>query len=668
MQLRKLAFESRSMQEYSLSILQSLQEEVTAQRPALAVEMKMQLAKTTQDGCSSLMVQSTQRRSSNDDSSNRDNGFLRPGVDRPRSLSEGSRAVIEGHIVTEDTATPSQAVTPVGPMVKRSIDADCSVEGFQATSTSVQREPIVSLQISRGPRRLCRRPCSCQCHRSSKLKTPDFLRHITGQLLVGYAGISSVTPPCNEHACAQRQQAAVRIQYNFPVWSLIQQMITLVSCSGGAYGPEKILRLSRIRPGLDEVFIQVQSGNIRRLQQLFVLGAASPLDASDTGWTLLHYALSAGQHSTAKFLKDVGADVHAESGSRVRPVDIAWNCILSGCLDGQSEHLLRNVFDDDAQLDERQFTTLHKIVLGMIGNDLASELDVTTAHINAIDSSGNTPLSWASARGDHKSIVLLLEHGASLDVANDLDAKPIHLAAQTGNMSTIRALVQAGADVNSVVRQTLMTPIHYAAEYQDSSEKIHGLVDLGANVNGRDYLSWTPLHWSSWRGHLSSLDALLACGADITARTLDGNAAMMLAVANNSHECVHRLVEAGADCSVVRDSQWNILHYAALGGSVDTLRSLANADLSGIDLEGLKTKDTGQSVADMLRARLDSLAMTDDSDAEAWKFAWEDMIAPAAYKQEADLDRGLERRLTRSDTGNVYFDADDQPFEHRNAG
>ncbi|KAL8920915.1 MAG: hypothetical protein Q9172_004274 [Xanthocarpia lactea] len=275
------------------------------------------------------------------------------------------------------------------------------------------------------------------------------------------------------------------------------------------------------------------------------------------------------------------------------------------------------------------------------------------------------PLAWASARGDHGSVVSLLEHGASLDIANNVDAKPIHLAAQPGNIPTSRALVQAGADVNSVVRQTLMTPIHYAAEYQDSSDKIHGLVDLGAHIHGKDYLSWTPLHWSCWRGHLSSLNALLACGADITARTLDANAAIMLAVANNSHECVRRLIEAGADCSVVRDSQWNILHYAALGGSVNTLRSLANANLSGVDLEGLGTQDTGQSVADMLRARLESLAMADDSDLETRKLAWDDVVVPDNTKQRTDVETDLYRPLARSDTDSVYFDAADQLFEHK---
>jgi len=341
-------------------------------------------------------------------------------------------------------------------------------------------------------------------------------------------------------------------------------MLTLVSYSGGTRGPEKVLRMSRIRPGLDEIFIQVQSGNLSRLQRIFRKGDASPLDASDTGWSLLRYALTAGQLPTAKFLKDAGADIHTESARRETPFDVAWNRILSKSLDEKSDMLLRDVFDDHDQLDERQFTPLHGIVLGMISKNLAKALEVSTAQIDALDSSGYTPLAWASARGDHRSVALLLEHGASLTIANEVGDEPIHLAAQTENIDTIKVLVRAGADVNSEVRQTHITPIHFAAEYQDNSEHVLGLVNLGARVDGEDYLNWTPLHWASWRGHLGSLSALLECGASALAKTLDGNVAVMLAVANNSHNCVRQLIEAGADCSVVRDSQWSVLHYAAI--------------------------------------------------------------------------------------------------------
>ena len=430
-------------------------------------------------------------------------------------------------------------------------------------------------------------------------------------------------------------------------------MLTLVSCSGGVYGPEGLLRMSRIRPGLDEVFIQVQSRNIDRLQQLFVLGDASPLDASDTGSTLLHYALTAGQLPTAKFLKDAGADIHAESATRETPADVAWNRILSGCLDERSEYLLRKVFNDDAVLDGRQFTTLHKIVLGMIEKGLADEFKVTTAHINIIDSSRYTPLAWASARGDHRSVALLLEHGASLDFANDVNAKPIHLAAQTENFDTIRCLVDHGTDINDAVRQAQMTPIHFAAEYQNNLAQILGLASLGARIEGQDYLSWIPLHWASWRGHLASLDALLDCGADVNAKTLDGNASVMLAVANNSHNCVQRLIRAGADCSVVRESQWNVLHYAAIGGTIDTLHSLSEADLCALDVRELRTKDTCQSVSETLNARL--IALIDNPvQRDAWKRVWDTLVN--------DSEAQLVGYLTLSGTDSTYFNAIDQPF------
>ncbi|KAL8657095.1 MAG: hypothetical protein Q9226_002270 [Calogaya cf. arnoldii] len=670
--LQDIAMEGRAMHELQLRTLQALREEVVARKSVLGADFDMNITSsdrhlqpTACSRSSTTLAPSSGRRKSDDSPTESCGGALAANAMRPRSHSDGTPSVIEDYDeAVDEEIVASQGAVSVWSGTDWRRNTDVSVEDSQG------QEPTVLVRLADRQKSQCRRPCSCQCHRSSKLKTPDFLRQITGQLLVGYAGISSITPPCNEYACAQRQRMAVRFQYNFPVWSLIQRVLTLVSNSGGTFGPEKVLRMSRIRPGLDEVFIQVQSGNIRRLQQLFIQGSASPLDASDTGWTLLHYALSAGQLPTVKFLKDSGADLHAESTSRETPVNVAWNRILSGCLDEGSEFLLRNVFDDDAELDERQFTTLHKIVLGMIGKSLNDELEVTTAYVNATDSSGNTPLAWASARGDHRSVVMLLDHGASLVLANDLDAQPIHLAAQTGNIATIRALVKAGADVNTIVRRTQMTPIHYAAEYQDNSEQILGLADLGAHIDGRDYMSWTPLHWASWRGHLSSLKALLQCGADVNSSTMDGNASIMLAVANNSYECVQELIEAGADCSIVRSSQWNILHYAAIGGSVNTLSSLSLADLSAIDLEDLRTKDTGQNVADMLHARLEAFSVAEgakNETLEAWKRAWDSLsTSRSLLTLEADTGTELHRGIVRSDTGSVYFDVDDQPSERRN--
>ena len=667
LQLEQIAFKNEAFHDRHLEGLKAVQEKIAGQSPALAAEIEMQLRNMQQaiqstlldTGSSSRMSSDGRRRSEELPFEHHDSSQY-SDTDRPRSRSLGDSMVSEDNVKNMPEMSISlESAWSSGTQPRQSPIADQGAESLQVEKTQFRQEPTVSLQVSHRQKSQCKRPCSCQCHHPSKLKTPDFLREITGQILLGYAGVSKLTPPCNEHACAQRhqrQRTAVRVQYYFPVWSLVQRVLTLVSYSGGVYGPEKLLRMSRIRPGLDEVFIQVQSGNIDRLQQLFMLGDASPLDASDTGWTLLHYALTAGQLPTAKFLKDAGADVHAESATRETPADVAWNRILSGCLDETSEHLLRNVFNDDALLDGRQFTTLHKIVLGIIEKSLADELEVTTAHVNVIDSSGYTPLAWASARGDHISVALLLEHGASLNIANDVNAKPIHLAAQTGNIDTIRCLVEHGAEINDAVRQSQMTPIHFAAEYQNKYAHILGLESLGARIEGRDYLSWTPLHWASWRGHLASLDALLDCGADVNAKTLDGNASIILAVANNSHDCVQRLIRAGADCSVVRESQWNVLHYAAIGGTVDTLFSLSEADLRALDVRELRTKDTCQSVDDMLNARL--IALKDyPVQRDAWKQAWDTLMNGSEAHSVGNL--------ARSGTDSTYFDANDQPFEQR---
>ena len=143
----------------------------------------------------------------------------------------------------------------------------------------------------------------------------------------------------------------------------------------------------------------------------------------------------------------------------------------------------------------------------------------------------------------------------------------------------------------------------------------------------------------------------------------------MLTVANNSHACVQTLIKIGVECSVVRDSQWNRLHYAAIGGSVDTVCCLAKADLSSLDLQELRTKDTGQTVNEMFCAWIDALSMTEGFSAQrgAWQYAWDDKMANAVTKHVDGEGIFFARPFSRSNTDSVYYDADDQIFEDRGA-
>jgi ankyrin repeat protein len=60
-----------------------------------------------------------------------------------------------------------------------------------------------------------------------------------------------------------------------------------------------------------------------------------------------------------------------------------------------------------------------------------------------------TPLLWAVSNADVDSIKALLEHGASINTADDFGRTPLMEAASTTDRDTVKLLIEHGADVNS---------------------------------------------------------------------------------------------------------------------------------------------------------------------------------------------------------------------------
>jgi ankyrin repeat protein len=88
------------------------------------------------------------------------------------------------------------------------------------------------------------------------------------------------------------------------------------------------------------------------------------------------------------------------------------------------------MFDDNEFLETRQFSVIHKIFLGLLGStDLDVYLMASTAQIDDVDVSKRTPLSWAAARSDRKSVEILLSHGADIHISDRDGSFPLHCAA-----------------------------------------------------------------------------------------------------------------------------------------------------------------------------------------------------------------------------------------------
>ena len=95
-------------------------------------------------------------------------------------------------------------------------------------------------------------------------------------------------------------------------------------------------------------------------------------------------------------------------------------------------------------------------------------------------------------------------------IAQDINSQLIE-AAKKGDTVSIKALLEAGADVNT------------------------------ADVNGR-----TALIWAAQKGHTETSQALLEAGADVNAKGEDGYTALMYAANAGHTEIVELLKKAGA--------------------------------------------------------------------------------------------------------------------------
>ena len=94
-------------------------------------------------------------------------------------------------------------------------------------------------------------------------------------------------------------------------------------------------------------------------------------------------------------------------------------------------------------------------------------------------------------------------------------------AIQDGNIKAIKAVLEAGFNVNGSVGGT--TPLHHAI-YADNLEVLRVLMEAGANVNAKSDLGVTPLHYAVIHdGDPEVLRVLMEAGANVNAKDKFGN-------------------------------------------------------------------------------------------------------------------------------------------------
>jgi len=202
-----------------------------------------------------------------------------------------------------------------------------------------------------------------------------------------------------------------------------------------------------------------------------------------------------------------------------------------------------------------------------VGDLLAAGPDLA----NARDERGNSPLLIATYTGKHDIVSLLLERGVrasffeacalglAADVRRELGGNPglvgqwshdgwppLHLAAFFGHRETAEALLDAGADVRAVARNSeanLAINAAAAGPRADRRPEIARLlIARGSPVDGRGSAAGhTPLHEAAFNGDLALVRLLLDAGAARSLRTPEGDTPLDIATKHRRAEVVRLL-------------------------------------------------------------------------------------------------------------------------------
>jgi len=119
----------------------------------------------------------------------------------------------------------------------------------------------------------------------------------------------------------------------------------------------------------------------------------------------------------------------------------------------------------------------------------------------------------------------------------------LHLAAFFGKPEIARALLDAGASVDTYTTNDLANqPLHAAAAGRHL-EVCRVLVAAGADVNATQHGGYTPLHEAAQHGDVEMVELFLSAGADPTIAVSDGGTPADLADAAGHGDVARRLRE-----------------------------------------------------------------------------------------------------------------------------
>ena len=264
---------------------------------------------------------------------------------------------------------------------------------------------------------------------------------------------------------------------------LLHRYVSLAVQLNQIAGPEYLLRVPRILPPPHRSWHYSINGFIMAVQSMYSQGLASPYDINLKNGPAIFYAVKQETPEFAHFLLDQGVDFELSNNAGITASELLWDRAFGGHYGAEKSVVVRRLLQGDDCVDNMDFTTLHKIVLGFVYKDLRTLLEASTDLINAADSRGRTPLHWAVLRNDQATVQDLLDNGADPNIT---DSEGFVAVDSVRSASVCRFLLKAKANIKNPSPFNNRCALQHAVNRDAPVEVIEILIAAGSDINLRD--------------------------------------------------------------------------------------------------------------------------------------------------------------------------------------
>ena len=329
----------------------------------------------------------------------------------------------------------------------------------------------------------------------------------------------------------------------------------------------------------------VWNSQTRAVELLFAHGASLPTE-EPKGLGLLDLAVARDDVEIARMLLERGAPPNLRDSEGKRPLDRAEDAGAAA---------MSAVLRAHGAISERRIAELFEAIARAVdvsdAEQVGAMLDAAPELLNTVHD-GKTPLVAALRDSNFLTFAAVVRRKPNPNVFDKDGFSPLFRT--IGNRLWTALVLSLEPDLNVRNGPQRMTALMAAAQVkgEDGLAIARILIDRGAQVNAKDSLGATPLHYATTLGEAAMVRLLCEKGAALDARMNEGETAVWVAVNEGRLDTLGVLIEAGANVNLIGGKQKLApILIATTSDRPDVVRALlrAKADPHAATSDGLRS-------------------------------------------------------------------------------